>query len=87
MEQRTGEGQGQERGDQPGCYSGLGKRVVVARTREVAVGMEREEGEKTKGDIFGTQARCDGLHRGRLLAVRGAQRLGCKPLPCLSLSR
>lgn len=69
VEQRTGEGQGQERGDQPRGSSSLGERAVVVGTREVAVGMEREERETTKRDIFRAQARCDGLHGGRLLVV------------------
>lgn len=35
MEQRIGERQGQEWGDQAGSNGGLGERVLVARTSEV----------------------------------------------------
>lgn len=81
VQQRTGEGQGLERGDQLRACSSLGERAVAAAgTGEVAVEMAREEGERTKGDLFRTQARCDGLHSSGLLVGRGrAQRSGCKP--------
>lgn len=41
VDQRTGERQGWEWGDQTGGYCSLGERVVVAETNKVVVGKKR----------------------------------------------